>query len=151
MSSNNQAEQTPDSTFQKKDEINRSLKNGSFHHGHHNKNQVDHETVFLPLTCPIGCFKGNFLKEGLSPDWIEHTDDFDLTPELVKLKKIWKKIVKKGKSVIGDECLVFQMLLVNDVTHMEQMEIKNTATKASILKTKTSILFGGSKIKSMAL
>lgn len=91
------------------------------------------------------------MKEGLEPDWIEHTDDFDLTPELVKLKKAWSKIVKKGKAVVGDECLVFQMLLVNDVSHIEQMEAKNSATKQSILKTKTSIAFGGNKIKSLAM
>ena len=87
----------------------------------------------------------------MSPDWIEHTDDFDLTPELVKLKKVWIKIVKKGKAIVADECLTFQMLLVNDVSHIEHMEQKTPAAKTSILKTKTSVAFGSNKIKSMAL
>ena len=79
------------------------------------------------------------MKEGLSPDWIENTDDFDLTPELVKLKKKWKKIVKLGKGLVGDECLAFELLVVNDVSHIEQMEARTSAAKVSILKNKTSM------------
>lgn len=72
----------------------------------------------------MGCFSGDFHKEGLPLEWIGQAETQDLTAELVMLKKTWLKLVKLGRKAKGDECLIFRILTINDATHVEHLDIK---------------------------
>lgn len=102
-------------------------------HGH--RSLINHETTFLPVACPLGCFRGDFQKEGLPLEWIGSTEDDNLTAELQRLKKLWIGIMKKGRKSVGDECLSFRIMLVNEFSHVAHLDKKaNQQTK----NTKTS-------------
>ena len=53
----------------------------------------------------------------------------DLTPELINLKKLAIKILKKGRAARGDECLTFRIISVNEVSHVAHLDSKPANSK----------------------